>query len=760
MLKAILKICIFISLLSSCKKEIPLIELNDLPKTLEKVNPGDTIYIKSGTYKDVQLKLEGYGTNNEPIIIMPEKHGKVFIEGESNINICGEYIEINGLYFLNGYTPKGNAIIEFRNGNKVAKNCRVTECVIDHFNPTNKNESGSWILLYGKNNRFDHNSILGKLYPGVTLAVILNEETDRNNCHRIDHNYFGERFILGSNGGETIRIGTSHHALFSSNTIVEDNMFYHCNGEVEVVSIKSSDNIIRNNVFLECRGILALRHGNRNIVKDNAFIGNNLPFTGGIRIVNEGHKIINNLFYRLKGERFFAALGIMNAVPNSLPNRYHQVKDVLLENNTFIDCENILLCVGKDNERTLPPDNIFFNNNKFINKTNLFLYKAYDNISGFKFSNNIINYPFNINKEGFKNDKTLLDTVDIKQFINKRTGASWYTPNKENIKFSGNVIKVKSGQNTLLHALERASNGDILTLTDDNTYWLDNSLNIDKYVRIQADSNLSKRPILRYNGKHNSCPFVTITNGGNLEILGVAFNGENEEGKGIIGDGINIKPGTITPYLLTINNCEFYNFNESNLAAIRGGKSTFSPKVVIKNSFFHDMSGEAINFAEEKDDKGKYNVENLYVENCVFYRLLGSALNIYRGGNDESTSGPSVIVNHCSLENVDNKEQGSAIRLIGVQNAIITNCSISNSGKGGASIRFNEMSWDKLLVSCINLFNSGRIFSFWNKLDNKSITNYKPEYVDLENGVFYQTIKSPLKNRALDNEDIGIVESF
>lgn len=32
----------------------------------------------------------------------------------------------------------------------------------------------------------------------------------------------------------------------------------------------------------------------------------------------------------------------MNAVPNSLPNRYHHVKDVTLEDNRFINCDNIL----------------------------------------------------------------------------------------------------------------------------------------------------------------------------------------------------------------------------------------------------------------------------------------------------------------------------------------------------------------------------------------------------------------------------------
>lgn len=69
--------------------------------------------------------------------------------------------------------------------------------------------------------------------------------------------------------------------------------------------------------------------------------------------------------------------------------------------------------------------------------------------------------------------------------------------------------------------------------------------------------------------------FVTIVNGGNLEIQGLAFNGEGEAGKALSEGGITVKSGTITPYLLTVDNCEFYNFNESGLAAIRGEKSTF-----------------------------------------------------------------------------------------------------------------------------------------------------------------------------------------
>lgn len=755
MFKSFAKLCLIVPLLAACTQNNGTIDLNSLQSTLEKAVPGDTIYIKEGTYTNIQLQLEGHGTAGNPIVVMAQKPGSVFVEGASNLRLCGEYVEVNGICFRNGFTPKGG-VIEFRNGEKTANNCRVTGCVIDHFNPDNRGEAGSWILLYGRNNRLDHNSILGKLYTGVTLAIILNSEEDRENHHSIDHNYFGERPILGSNGGETIRVGTSHHAFFSSNTVIEDNIFYHCNGEVEVVSIKSSDNVIRNNVFLECRGILALRHGNRNLVEGNAFIGNSLPNTGGVRVVNEGHTIRNNLFYGLKGDRFFAALGLMNAVPNSLPNRYHHVKDVTLEGNRFIDCDNILFCVGKDNERTLPPFNISFCGNQFINKTGKKLYQAFDDISGFTFADNKVNYPFIINQNGFQNDKTLSGDIDLKPFMEKEAGASWYIPEQNQaLTLSGNEMKVKAGQNTLPDALNKAQNGDILTLSEEEVYWIDNTLQIDKYIRIQADPRLKKRPVLRFNGPSGDA-FITIVNGGNLEINGMAFNGEGTAGKALADGGITVKSGTITPYLLTVDNCEFFNFNESGLAAIRGSKSTFSPKVMVSNSFFHDMSGEGINFAGEKEDKGIYNVEELHIDNCIFYRLLGSALNIYRGGNDESTSGPLLLVNHCTVENVDNKEQGSAMRLIGVQQATIKNCSFANSGRGGASIRFNEMSWDKLSVSHINLYNSGRIASFWNKLGSKDITNYKPVYMDMDTHNFYQAPASPLKQKASDGKDLGV----
>src|SRR5690606_13449583 len=62
--------------------------------------------------------------------------------------------------------------------------------------------------------------------------------------------------------------------------------------------------------------------------------------------------IRNNYFEGLTGHRFGGALVIMNGVPNSSINRYHQVRNARIENNTFVDSNNIQLAAGADDERS------------------------------------------------------------------------------------------------------------------------------------------------------------------------------------------------------------------------------------------------------------------------------------------------------------------------------------------------------------------------------------------------------------------------
>ena len=136
-----------------------------------------------------------------------------------------------------------------------------------------------------------------------------------------------------SNGGETIRIGTSDESLSASNTIVERNIFEGCDGEVEIVSVKSGGNIVRGNLFLASQGALVLRHGNGNLVERNVFLGKGKANTGGIRVINRDQIVRGNYIEGTRGTSFLSAIAVMNGVPNSKINLYHQVANAVINSS-------------------------------------------------------------------------------------------------------------------------------------------------------------------------------------------------------------------------------------------------------------------------------------------------------------------------------------------------------------------------------------------------------------------------------------------
>lgn len=746
-------LCLLIASTSFAIDDIP-----SLSRALKTAKPGDTLVLANGTYRDVEISLTGKGLPGKPIVVKAESPGGVIISGKSVLRLAGTAIEVSGFYFTNGYAPKG-AIIEFRSGGEVANHCRITNCAIDNYNPANRETEYSWVLLYGRNNRFDHNSLEGKLNQGVTLTVILDEERNQQNNHIIEYNYFGNRPNLGSNGGETIRVGTSQTSMTASQTLIQNNYFEHCDGEVEIVSIKSCDNVVRNNTFFESMGVVALRHGNRNIVEGNVFIGNGKPYTGGIRIINEGHKIRNNHFYGLRGDRFFAALAIMNAVPNSLPNRYHHVKDVEITNNTFIDCDNIQLCVGKDNERTLAPSNVKITHNLFYNKQSDRIYTTFDKVDGFIFENNKA-----VTRSGKSSLKGFTEVKMSKPVIAKAAdkslcGAAWHIPAKTAPKvLSGNRIVVTPGQNTLVSAVEKSKPGDLIELAEEGEYILDQTVAIRHYLRIQSSVNLKTKPVIRFNGSKGKIPMITIEDGGILELQFLAFNNDAFDGRAAANAAIAPAATMKGHYSADINNCEFYNFHESSFSPFKAQKTTYADTLIFTNCLFRDISGDAIYLAAEKDDAGKYSAEYVEVKNCTFYKVLGHAVDLYRGGSDESTTGPTIIIDHCVLEDVNNKERGAGVRLFGAQNIIVRNTLFSNTGRGGASIKFDETNWDKISVTHCNLYNSGRISSFWGKVITGPMYSLKPVYQSASNFNFSQTSLSPLLNKGTDKSGIGLAE--
>ena len=263
------------------------------------LQPGDAVVLKDGTYHNLEeIHFTGKGVSGKPIVWRAENPGKAVISGKLRLKIYGEYLQLEDLLFYKAWAI-GHDMIDFQREKGVyASYCRMTRCVIDECNDPQKGERPNegdeyWVGLRGTNNRIDHCYFANKRVGGLVLQVWLSADNHLNN-HLIDHNFFGERQPYGGNGAEIIRIGHSWSSQLESRTIVEDNVFFRCSGENEIISVKSCHNVLRRNLFYESAGGLVCRHGHYNVIESNTFIGHNQRGTAGIRIINQGHTVYDN----------------------------------------------------------------------------------------------------------------------------------------------------------------------------------------------------------------------------------------------------------------------------------------------------------------------------------------------------------------------------------------------------------------------------------------------------------------------------------
>lgn len=648
---------------------------------------GDSVVLKNGVWTDFEILFEGQGSAEKPITLTAQTKGEVIISGQSNLRLAGEHLVVSGLVFKNGFTPT-STVISFRKSKEVlAHHSRVTETVIHDFNNPERFENDNWVAMYGRHNRFDHNHLEGKKNKGVTMMVRLNTEDSQKNYHRIDSNYFGPRQILGSNGGETLRIGTSHHSLTESFTTVENNYFDRCDGELEIISNKSGNNKFVGNVFFESRGTLTMRHGNDTLVEANAFFGNGVDHTGGIRLINKRQTIRNNYMEGLAGYRFGGGLVVMNGVPNSPINRYHQVEDSVIENNSLINVEHIQLAAGSDAERSAVPLRTEFKNNLIYNRDKHDPFTIYDDISGISFEGNIINGIKGLQiPQGFKNKEftvkptsngVIVSTAHeagiskgLKLIEKSQVGASWYAKSSAKPVFDqGKVISVEPGLDTISEALKVAGNSDILSLADGN-YTVSRVLSLDKAITLKS---MSSNVLLSY----ERGALFEIQDGGSLKLSGLKITGSespDSSGNTVIRTQ---RRSMLSNYDLVIENCEVvdldinHSFNFLNVT-----KGTFADRIQITNSTFKNITGSLLSLDKESDDYGIYNAEYVTIKDSQFESLEGDLVDFYRGGTDESTFGPHFELSNSTINKVGfgkrNKSQ-SSILLHGVQVSKIQN---------------------------------------------------------------------------------------
>lgn len=790
----------FIGLLaiSAFAADVKVTTKEDLYKAVKASKPGDTITMANNTWFDVELNFNAHGEPNNPIVLRAETAGKVILRGTSRIMISGTYLVVEGLWFNRGNT-QGKPVITFKkNPETVAKYCRVTNCAITDYNPSDRAEGYNWVELWGKNNRVDHNSFYGKTNQGPVLIVGLKgNEENYNNNHRIDNNYFGYRPALGSNGGETIRVGTSHVSMESSRTIIEENLFEKCNGEVEIISNKTCDNIIRNNLFVESEGVLTLRHGNRCLVEGNVFFGNNKPHTGGIRVINEGHIVQNNLMVGLTGDGFRAPLVLMNGVPNGPANRYNQVKDVTIQNNTFIDCSAVELCDGSDAERTAVPENTIIANNLFYSSKPLSLLTVSDDISGINFSGNKYQGDIKVNQAGFERVNIAWENLDMYPIPsleadsllevsktsrplrtdltgavrtklragaitpgNKKVpvaltiqpGVSWplekATPEHQGKpKEAYKIVEVEPGENTLLQAVKKAKDFTILKLKA-GEYPISRGLQIDCNLIIEGAGSGRTKVFIDPKTESSASFFFRITEGNTFTLKALELDGSTA--KTLRYGVISQKTPTAKSYRFIMDDVHVHDLYDEGSSFFKAYKGTFADSIKITNSKIEKMF-RGLNLSYEKDDIGKYNAEVVDIKNTVFKDIDQFAINYYRGGNDESTLGGRLNIDHCVFYNIFNDEKGRALRTNGIVYVSIANSIFAESPYSQYSAILKGVN---NTVSNSIVFNSGELKTS-SKAKSSNIKSLNPKWENTE--TFQLKSNSDLKNAATDGTDIGIM---
>lgn len=710
----LLKCCLLLTTLAMANNVV-VKNIEELNAANKKAMPGDSIFLQNGEWNNVTIKLSCNGTQEKPVVFRAQTPGKVLITGHSQLKLGGNYIVVDGLYFTNGYAGD-DAVITYRiNKDQLANYCRVSNCVINDFNNPKRMDENNWVLFYGKHNWLEHCSFINKTNMGVLLAVVLDDDRSRENFHIISENYFGVRPPLGSNGGEIIRVGVSQHCQFNSNTQITNNFFEHCNGETEIISIKSGKNNVSENIFKESEGSVVLRHGDNNTVSANYFLGNQKPSTGGVRVINKGQTVINNVFYGCRGSSFRSPLAIMNGIVNSPAHRYVQVTDARISNNVFYQCAPMSFCEGSDTERTLPPANVRFEGNTFYNTKDTNIFKAWDDISGIHFEGNKVStavrqsLPAGFEKTMVKPQKLVKKSRESKsEYANvdmigiveagmyASTGASWF-PKKTSAK---PVIPVAVNCATTADIYKQLERKEPVTIKlTGKEYKLDKSLIISKPVWFTGSNNMTVKI-----STDNLLSAFIITANGNLSLSNLSIDGEGVKASHFIASD---STGYSGHYNLVVRNCIVRNLGrqQSCKTFIYAYKSMIADSIIVRNSSFNNNQADWLIMNSEKDDKGYYNAERIVIHGNDFHDQKGRLLDIYRGGNDESTLGPNLQFSANKLQYCNTTDGTELIRLTGVQVSRITDSQFIYSNEEGVLISYHDG------VRADHLFNSIRINS-------------------------------------------------
>lgn len=327
---------------------IDISDIEAFNAAMEKVHPGDTVYLSAGTFKNWEATINVSGAENNPIVISGSKNAPtVFsdsVMGDPFFRIKGQYIELANIEFSN---------TSFRYPIVVLDSCShsgINNCI---FKNNTAMKQYNHLVSIGGNGRSNHivhcnfdNIADGQLVSVRIREVYPTSTLIANNIFKnIPPNKYG-------NGAESIQVGQDqiNFGTAKPEVIVENNKFFRCNGEAEIISNKCSGNIYRNNQFENCKGAIVLRGGHECEISGNTFQGGIM----GVRLSGTRHHVHNNEINNTE-------VGILLLYGTGIeyePAFYTAVSNCVIENNIIFEPKKCGILIGDKKGATRPLNNV------------------------------------------------------------------------------------------------------------------------------------------------------------------------------------------------------------------------------------------------------------------------------------------------------------------------------------------------------------------------------------------------------------------
>ena len=139
--------------------------------------------------------------------------------------------------------------------------------------------------------------------------------------------------------------------------------------------------------------------------------------------------------------------------------------------------------------------------------------------------------------------------------------------------------------------------------------------------------------------------FFILENGGALELDNLWIDGAespDQAGNNVVSTS---RYSMNRNYSLVVRDCKVTNLDVNHtFDFLKVYKNTFADSIEILNTEMTNITGSILSLDKETEDLGIYNVENVTIKDSKFTDIQGAVANIYRGGTDESTFGPIVVI--------------------------------------------------------------------------------------------------------------------